>query len=394
MHYSVCDTETTVRNVGEGAVGSFGGAPFCPKNFIVSIGELHDDGNYRYSYSVEGVHPLPSFLRRATHHPTMVVGHNLGFDWHYFMKHWPEEMEAALHNLYIWDTQQVEYLLSGQSELYPSLDECSARRGLPLKDDKIKEYWNQGVDTVFIPKDELLDYMKQDVYNTHGVFLDQYEKVMADPSLRELVYVKMDDLLSTIQMTWNGMKFDLQLAMEKLEPLDKERDEAYNILMGVAKDVFPEDIEFDPESPQQISMLLFGGVLKNKEPVVQKDEQGVPLRYKSGQKAGEVKTRIETIERKIKGIGLKPGDYDIPQVKSGHFSTNEEFLEKISHPFVTTLLRFRTLTKDTETYYRGYSKFVWFDGCIHPNINQESTRTGRQSSSNPNLQNVTKDDDD
>lgn len=394
MHYSVCDTETTVRNVGEGAVGSFGGAPFCPKNYMVSLGELHDDGSYRFSYSVEGIHAIPSFLRRAKHHPTMVIGHNLGFDWHYFMKHWPEEMEAALPNLYIWDTQQVEYLLSGQSEMFPSLDECSARRGLPLKDDKIKEYWNQGVDTVFIPKDELLDYMKQDVYNTHGVFLDQYEKVMANPAMRELVYVKMDDLLSTIQMTWNGMKFDLQLAVEKLEELDKELEKTYNIVVETGKKAFPADIEFDPGSPQHISMMLFGGTIKHEERVVQKDEHGVPLRFKGGQKAGEIKSRIEKVERKVKGLGLKPDDYGVPQMKSGHFSTDSEFLAKISHPVIETLLKYRELSKDTETYYRGYSKFVWFDGCIHPNINQESTRTGRQSSSNPNLQNVTKDDDD
>lgn len=391
--YSVVDSETTIRNVGEGAVGEFAGSPFSPKNFVVSLGELFYDGTYRKSYNTSGVHPVPGFLRRAKYHPTMVVGHNLGFDWHYFFKTWPKEMEEALHNLFIWDTQQVEYLLSGQSELYPSLDECSARRGLPLKDDKIKEYWAQGVDTVHIPKDELLSYMEQDVRNTHAVFLDQHATVLANPALRELVYVKMDDLLATIQMTWNGMAFDLTEAQQKLEVLDTQKEASYTIVEGIGKQHFPPFIDFDIESTQHVSCLLFGGSLKVEQRVEVLGEDGVPLRFKGGQRAGEIKTRMEKREHHIKGLGIEPKDYDIPVMKSGHYSTDSESLEKLSHPVVDALLQFRTLNKDTETYFRGYSKWVWGDNCIHPSINHESTRTGRQSSSSPNLQNVSSEDE-
>jgi len=393
LHYSVVDTETTIRNVGDGAVGEFAGSPFSPKNFVVSLGELADDGHYRYSYNTEGKHKVPWFLQRARHHKVMVVGHNLGFDWHYFFKTWPKEMEEALPNLFIWDTQHVKYLLSGQSHLYPSLDECSAELGLPLKDDKIKEYWAQGIDTVHIPKEELLDYMKQDVLNTHSLFLHQYNLVMANPALRELVYVKMDDLLATVQMTWNGMAFDLTEAQQKLEVLDTQKEASYTIVEGIGKQHFPPFIEFDIESTQHVSCLLFGGSLKIEQRVEVLGEDGVPLRYKGGQKAGEVKTRMEKREHHIKGLGIKPKDYGIPVMKSGHFSTDSESLEKLDHPVVKALLEFRTLNKDTETYYRGYSKWVWGDNCIHPNINQESTRTGRQSSSSPNLQNVSSEDD-
>lgn len=391
MQYSVFDAETTTRNVGEGAVGTFRASPFCPANFMVSYGELHESGQYKDQYSTTGVKEVPWAVKRAASgRDTMIVGHNLGFDLHYIHKTWPEEYEKALPHLYIWDTQQVEYLLSGQSKLYPSLNECCEVRGLPLKDERIKEYWEQGLDTTMIPKDELLDYQKHDVVSTHAVFLSQREEVVANPSLRELVYVKMDDLLSTIDMTWNGMKFDLMQAMEKLAVLDSEMESLYNKLVEEAKPLFPEGFDFNPGSGDHISLLLFGGALKSKEPVVQLDESGEPARFKTGQKKGEIKTRIETVERPVKGFGLKPGKWDIPTLKRGYYSTDSEYLEKIDHPLMPVLLRWRELEKDTGTYYRGYSQFVWFDGCIHPSINQESTRTGRQSSSAPNTQNLTK----
>ena len=250
-------------------------------------------------------------------------------------------------------------------------------------------------DTPFHPKEKLLDYLSRDLSNTHAVFLDQWERVQANPALRELVYVKMDDILCTTQMVWNGMKFDLERAYEKLNDLEQRRGALESELLDSLKHsgFFPQNFELNVGSNDQISLFLFGGTGKYKGPVVLKDETGEPQRYKGGQKAGQIKTRIETIEFKVKGVGFKPKKLDIPQLKNGNWSTDSEYLEKIDHPFAKTLLEWRELNKDAETYYRGYSKMVWFDGCIHPRINHESTRTGRQSVSDPNLQNVTKDDE-
>lgn len=392
MLYVVMDTETTVRNRGEGAVGSFAGSPFCPANHIVSIGEWHEKEGYKDQYDAEGKLEAPYFLRRAAAgKDTRVVGHNVGFDLHYVRKTWPGLYEAAQPYLYIWDTQQVEYLLSGQSILYPSLDQCCEVRGLPLKDSRIKDYWDSGLDTPHIPKDELLEYQKGDVANTRDVFLSQRAELSDNPSLYELVLVKMDDLLSTIEMSYNGMAFDLQFATAKLEELDAKKAVVYNMLMEELKRELPPHAEPNVDSGEQISAMLFGGSMFFTEPVVQRHPDGAPITFKTGQKKGEVKTKQEKVEYKIKGLGLPTEG--IPKLKKGHYSTDSEFLEKLDHPLVTALLEYRELNKDTETYYRGYSQHVWFDNCIHPSINQESTRTGRQSVSSPNLQNVTKEDE-
>ena len=391
MKWSCFDCETNIKNAGEGAVGGFSGNPHSDQNRIVCYGEGGIRGGERWietEYEAEGVDrnsPCPWFLQRAADgNDMLVVGHHLEFDLQYCHKTWPDKFYEALPHLHIWDTQQVEYLLSGQSLMYPSLDECCEARGYPLKDDEIKEYWKQGIDTAFIPKDKLLSYQRGDVENTMSVFLDQYNELHEDPKLMALVKVKMDDLLMTCMMAIHGMKFDLTVAADKLAGIDAEAEVLYNKLIEEGKPYFPEGYDFLPSSPKQVSALLFGGEVKM-DVVVETGQV-----FKTGARKGQPKTRKETQVFPVKGFGLPTKK--IPPTKDG-FSTNEEHLLTLSHPYITDLLAWRALSKDSETYFRGYSALVWPDGMIRPSFNHESTATGRQSCSQPNLQNVSSEDD-
>ncbi|MBR2152858.1 MAG: DNA polymerase I [Clostridia bacterium] len=84
-------------------------------------------------------------------------------------------------------------------------------------------------------------------------------------------------------------------------------------------------------------------------------------------------------------LGLTP----VKKTKSG-FSTNAEVLEKLKneHPAVSLLLEYRTLAKLKSTYADGLLNVIGGDGRIHSTLNQTETRTGRISSSEPNLQNI------
>ncbi len=77
------------------------------------------------------------------------------------------------------------------------------------------------------------------------------------------------------------------------------------------------------------------------------------------------------------------------KTKSG-YSTNAEVLEELrdAHPAVGMLLEYRTLAKLKSTYCDGLLKVVSDDGRIHSTFNQTETRTGRISSTEPNLQNI------
>ena len=84
-------------------------------------------------------------------------------------------------------------------------------------------------------------------------------------------------------------------------------------------------------------------------------------------------------------LGLPHGK----KTKSG-YSTNADVLEKLRYEStaVENVLQYRTYAKLKSTYCDGLLKVIGADGRIHSRFNQTETRTGRISSTEPNLQNI------
>ena len=120
----------------------------------------------------------------------------------------------------------------------------------------------------------------------------------------------------------------------------------------------------------------------------------------------ELKTRIETLVADIysevgyefnlnspKQLGEalfeKMGLPAKKKTKSG-YSTNADVLEGLAadYPVVAKILEYRTLAKLKSTYCDGLLKVICDDGRIRSTLNQTETRTGRISSTEPNLQNI------
>ncbi len=150
-------------------------------------------------------------------------------------------------------------------------------------------------------------------------------------------------------------------------------------------------------------------------------DSGVPedkcrVEYKSGKNKGEYKTKkvkVPDIER-----GPKQRNADFYYTFPGHtepdpkwesksdpgvYSTAAEVIEELGArdiPFLKALARRADLHKDLSTYYiatdektgeqKGMLTLVGPDGIIHHKLNMNTTVTGRLSSSDPNLQNVSK----
>lgn len=77
------------------------------------------------------------------------------------------------------------------------------------------------------------------------------------------------------------------------------------------------------------------------------------------------------------------------KTKTG-YSTNAEVLEELANefPIVSLILEYRTFTKLRSTYCEGLLKAVHSDNRVRSTFNQTETRTGRLSSTEPNLQNI------
>jgi DNA polymerase-1 len=89
-------------------------------------------------------------------------------------------------------------------------------------------------------------------------------------------------------------------------------------------------------------------------------------------------------------------------LKEGKFATDEATLRKLKGPaakkYVSVLLKYAELEKLIGTYYEGIPKLNkemhWPKGMIHGQFNQVVAKTGRLSSSKPNLQNFAGDVED
>ncbi len=72
------------------------------------------------------------------------------------------------------------------------------------------------------------------------------------------------------------------------------------------------------------------------------------------------------------------------------YKTDVKVLEKLidKHPIIEKILEYRNLTKLKSTYIEGLTNYIMPDGKIHTIYKQTLTRTGRLSSTEPNLQNI------
>ncbi len=77
------------------------------------------------------------------------------------------------------------------------------------------------------------------------------------------------------------------------------------------------------------------------------------------------------------------------KTKTG-YSTNAEVLEELRgfHPIIDAILEYRKMSKLHSTYIVGLLKEIGADGRVHSTFKQTLTRTGRISSTEPNVQNI------
>ena len=181
--------------------------------------------------------------------------------------------------------------------------------------------------------------------------LGEYSDIAALPALcrrldKELADIGSDKLCREVELPLTcvlasmehfGVKADTEGIRKFGETLSEEID-------GLEQQIyFRAGKQFNISSPKQLGVILF-------------EEMGLP----SGKKT-----------------------------KTG-YSTGAEVLEELrdKDPIIDMILTYRQYTKLRSTYVEGLLKAVAADGRIHSVFKQTETRTGRISSTEPNLQNI------
>jgi len=384
------DLETTIRNED---VGTMKASPFHADNIIVAHG-MSLEGKVQTYYMEDP--PYETLLPEVT----TVVAHNLSFDLKYLMRFYPEWREWIKTGK-LWCTMVAEYLLSGQTKRFPSLEACSEKYGGTNKDPLIEDYWNEGIDTVKIPEEQLINYLEGDVKNLELIYHAQVAKAEAMGML-PLLELHMEALLATIVMEYNGMEYDVEQSRAEAIRLTKELEKSKMTILNYMVKYFDEEIhdKLNPDSKDQLSLVLFGGEYSYVKKEMMLDDNNQIVYFKSGKKEGLPRLKNVKVTKHMEGLGCI-AHQKWALKKEGFYSTNEEVIDnllkkngsKSTKVFLDALKDFRMYSKDLNTYFLGYGRLVWPDGKIHGNLNTVVTQTGRLSSSNPNLQNLTGGDD-
>ena len=395
--YLVIDLETSIKNRGDEAIGTNKASPFCDKNDIVLLGVKLNNG-IESIYTTSHLCDIPwnDYLNNVQ----VLVGHNIKFDLLYLYRDVRAIRSFIKNGGMVWDTQLAEYLITGQAETFPSLDSVTIKYGGTVKDERIKAFWEEGIDTEEIPHHMLADYLSGDLSNTELVYEEQQKRIWSR-GIMNLAISQMEALLATTEMEYNGMYFDRGIAAEYLRDLIHTMKVLEDKTKAVIAEYIPAVVaQPNPFSNDQISLVLFGGSMAYKEKAVEYDEQGSVILYKSGIKAG--KPKFKNVDSTMFTEGMMVNVRHTQELKKkGFYATNDKVLKHIltlksnDHikNFITMLLELRSLKKDISTYFIGYSDLCWGDGIIHGNLHHCSTATGRLSSSQPNLQNLTSTED-
>ena len=179
MNIKALDVETTIINNGNA---------FDDRNQLCFVGI--GDNIYDIEYMDVPYGEKLSQIQADIDDADLLLFINAKFD-----LHWIRRYGLKFDHKKIWDCQLVDFTLSGQTESYPSMNSMATKYGLPMKDDKIAEYWKAGICTKDIPHDEITTYLRHDLDTTLAIYHAQKALVMGKPpTFQRLLSLMQQDL--------------------------------------------------------------------------------------------------------------------------------------------------------------------------------------------------------
>lgn len=393
-------------------------SPFYGENWTVALGwKKQGDKQCSWEYYPTKQDEKPLQIDSDV---SILVGHNLKFDLLYGWR------DTGLQDFFkrggkIWCTQYAEYLLEAAhpDSHMNSMDGIIEKYGGRKKIDAVKALWDAGMLTSQIDKDMLIDYLvgteeelrnSGDIGNTELIFLGQVKRAV-EKGMLPMIQARMDGLLATTEMEYNGLKIDVAEAARRMKLMEAELNQVEKELHSYIPDL-PEGLEFNWNSGIHKSALIFGGTVKYKKRATYLDEKtgelarvkassefplfnGEPVDpalcvaitmddivfyyyddeqqdlFLSGKKKGmpkfkkmpvlgELKTKIQDFFFKFEGYTTPDPKWQGAQtdgIDDPIYFTNDEVITELGTrdiPFLKAMATRAALVKDLGTYYARY----------------------------------------
>ena len=318
------DTETTGVTHDDVIVGYSVTCPMADMHFYVPF--RHQTGEQMID-EYDAMKAIKPFLEDSR---ILKVLHNVKFDHEKFLFD-----KYSINMVNFVDTMILMYVLNENEESY-ALKKLATKYGkhfgFPDPSDTYEELFGKG-GFENTPLNVAYIYACKDTHLTWSLYQWQLEHLKKQPKLWHIAFdIEMPLIPVLLKMHYRGFNLDMEYAEKYL----LELQEQINKMEEELAEYFP-DINLN--SNQQLAEYLYG-TLK------------------------------------------------LPDNHNG--SVDKDALKELANEYegVKILLEYRKLTKLKSTYIEPLPQKVWDDGCLHGEINQMGTKTGRLASENPNLQNI------
>ena len=318
------DTETTGVTHDDVIVGYSVTCPMADMHFYVPF--RHQTGEQMID-EYDAMTAIKPFLEDSR---ILKVLHNVKFDHEKFLFD-----KYSINMVNYVDTMILMYVLNENEESY-ALKKLATKYGkhfgFPDPSDTYEELFGKG-GFENTPLNVAYIYACKDTHLTWSLYQWQLENLKKQPKLWHVAFdIEMPLIPVLLKMHYRGFNLDMEYAEKYLLELQEQISKMEEELA----EYFP-DINLN--SNQQLAEYLYG-TLK------------------------------------------------LPDNHNG--SVDKDALKELADEYegVKILLEYRKLTKLKSTYIEPLPQKVWDDGCLHGEINQMGTKTGRLASENPNLQNI------
>ena len=359
------DTETNGLDRIDGKIAGI--CLYTPgeKGIYIPVGHVSYMTNQPLKDNVE-VEIMKNFFKLCNDHNIKYILHNAKFDMH--ILYWMIGVKIVPY----WDTLIAGQLLNenephGLKVLY---QKYCVRADEEQQVAKFNTLFN-GIEFNSIPPSVGYMYAAFDPIMTYELY--KFQEQYLDKEVGQYCYRKglerVADVFREIEMPLIEVVFDMEVQGVDIDTdLAKELKDKYTYYMNLAVDNFKA----------QIIELEVAGAF---------DELRVkhPDKFNKISELGDININIASNAQLVILF------YDVLKLDppKGQRSVGEEQLKQLHHPLVDCILEYRGMSKLLSTYIEAIPNHIAKkDGKLHANFNQYGAKTGRFSSSDPNLQNI------